>query len=310
MSISAPMLSVVVPAFNESGNLEELYRRLIAVLNEQGDFEIILVNDGSTDNSLEIMRRLHAQDPRVKYLSFSRNFGHEAASTAGVEVATGQAVILMDADLQDPPETIREFVVHWHEGNDVVYARRRSRDGESWLKRLTSYLFYRVLNLLCRTKLPEDTGDFRLMDRKVVDALKVCHERNRFFRGLVGWIGFRQMAVLYDRPPRSSGKTKYNLIKLLLLSFDAITSFSIFPLRVASLTGLISISVSIVLALIVVLQKLFIGIPIPGYPFLIVVILFLGGVQLMLLGVVGEYLGKVYTEVQNRPLYVIKEKSE
>jgi glycosyltransferase involved in cell wall biosynthesis len=310
MSISLPVLSVVIPVFNESGNLEELYGRLVPVLNDQGDFEIILVDDGSTDNSLEIMRRLHAQDSRVKYVTFSRNFGHEAASSAGVEAATGQAVILMDADLQDPPETIREFVLHWRAGNDVVYAKRRSREGESWVKRFTSYFFYRLLNLLCRIKLPEDTGDFRLMDRKVVDALKVCRERNRFFRGLVGWIGFKQVAVLYDRPPRHSGKTKYNLTKLLLLSLEAITSFSVFPLRLATWTGFISISVSIVLALIVIFQKLFIGIPIPGYPFLIVVILFLGGVQLMLLGVVGEYLGKVYTEVQNRPLYVIREKSE
>jgi len=298
--------SVVIPVFNEQDCLVELYNRLIPVMTGLGrEFEIIFVDDGSTDRSLAMITDLAHRDDRVRYLSFSRNFGHEAASTAGLDHAAGAAVILIDADLQDPPETIPALVAKWHEGYQVAYAERRTRRGESVATRLSAFLFYRFLGRFAEVPIPLDTGDFRLMDRRVVDDFKQCRERNRFVRGLVSWVGYRQTGVAFDRQPRRGGEGKYNFLKRLLLSLNAITGFSILPLRLALLIGLLVVGLSLLGGLTVLFQKLFLGLPIPGYAFLVLSIFFLGGTQLLLLGVVGEYVGKIYIEIKGRPLYIL-----
>lgn len=301
--------SIVVPVFNEEENLNELHTQLVRVLLPLGsEFEIIFIDDGSTDGSLQKIEELHRNDPRVKYISFSRNFGHEAASTAGLDHALGDAVILMDADLQDPPEAIPEMIARWKEGYDVVYARRRSRAGESLVRRLTSFLFYRLIDRLTNVTIPVDTGDFRLLDQRVVKDFRRCRERNRFVRGLVSWVGYRQIGVSFDREPRRAGKSKYDVVKRIILSFDAITGYSIVPLRLALILGFFVVTMSLIGGLAVIIQKLFLGLPIPGYAFLVVSMFFLGGSQLFLLGVVGEYVGKMYIEIQRRPLYLVKKK--
>lgn len=301
--------SIVVPVFNEEKNLNELHARLVRVLLPLGsEFEIIFIDDGSTDGSLQKIEDLRRNDPRVKYLSFSRNFGHEAASTAGLDHALGHAVILMDADLQDPPEAIPDMIARWKEGYDVVYACRRSRAGESLSRRLTSFLFYRLIDRLTNVTIPVDTGDFRLLDQRVVKDFRRCRERNRFVRGLVSWVGYRQIGVSFDREPRRAGKSKYDVVKRIILSFDAITGYSIVPLRLALILGFFVVTMSLIGGLAVIIQKLFLGLPIPGYAFLVVSMFFLGGSQLFLLGVVGEYVGKMYIEIQRRPLYLVKKK--
>ena len=302
-------LSVVVPLLNEEGSLPELYQRLTATLDKlQCQRQILFVDDGSTDGSGQIIRDLAAKDPTVQGIRLSRNFGHEAASTAGLDAADGDAVVLMDADLQDPPETIEQLVERWRQGNQVVYAVRRRRLGESWFKRATSWVFYRMLNGLSNVRIPPDAGDFRLIDAKVLQALRQCREQDRFVRGLVAWTGFKTAAVEYDRPGRAAGETKYSPLKLLLLSLDAAIGFSILPLRIATAVGFLVTLVSLVMAAIIVVQKLLNEIAIAGYALQTSALFFLGGVQMMLLGILGEYIGRIYRQAQGRPLYLVAEK--
>ncbi len=306
-----PDLSILVPVYNEEDNLRELYEKLKAVLeNHTISFEIIFVDDGSQDRSLELIKQLSHDDHRVRYSSFSRNFGHESASSCGFRMAEGKAAVLMDADLQDPPEVIIELFSKWQEGYEIVNARRTMREGESTLKRFTSYLFYRVMNKFSDIDIPADVGDFRLVDRKVIDSFNKMPERNRFVRGLFSWVGFKKIEIEYRRPFRKSGVTKYNFHRLLLLSIDALFSFSLVPLRLCILFGIGTIILSFSLAGIIVLQRLFWGLDLPGYALLATGIFFLGGVQLIFMGVIGEYIGKIYREVQSRPLYIVKESSD
>ena len=300
--------SVVIPVYNEEGNLRALYERLVKVLlSLSEDYEIIFVDDGSTDHSLSIIKQLAGLDQRLKFISFSRNFGHEAASTAGFDKASGDVVVLMDADLQDPPEVIKALSDKWKEGYQVVYGQRRKREGECLFKRATAFLFYRVLNLLTDVHIPLDTGDFRLMDKAVVQDLKKCREQNRFVRGLMSWLGYKQIGISYDRPERKSGSTKYGFFKLLILSLDAICGFSIVPLRIATLLGLVTLIISAVFTIVIIMQKLVLGLNIPGYALATAGMFFLGGVELLLLGVIGEYVGRIYRQVQQRPLYLVRE---
>jgi polyisoprenyl-phosphate glycosyltransferase len=306
-----PILSIVVPVYNEEGNLQALYARLKEILdNSSISFEIIFVDDGSSDRSLEVISQIAKVDNRVRYSSFSRNFGHEAASSCGFGMAKGKAAVLMDADLQDPPEIIPEMFSKWREGFEVVNARRVSREGESFFKRLTSYLFYRIMNLFGEIEIPADVGDFRLVDRKVIDSFNQLGERNRFVRGLFNWVGFKKTTFDYRRPFRKSGITKYNIHRLILLSIDALFSFSLTPLRLCIIFGIGTILLSFSIALIVALQRLFWGLDLQGYALLATGMFFLGGVQLIFMGVIGEYVGKIYREVQARPLYIVKESSD
>ncbi|HUV38421.1 MAG TPA: glycosyltransferase family 2 protein [Planctomycetota bacterium] len=304
-------ISVVIPVFNEADNLEMLHERLQALgASGEDDYELIFVDDGSSDGSLDIIRRLSRERSNVGYLSFSRNFGHEAATTAGLDHATGEATVIIDADLQDPPEVIPQLVGKWREGYEVVYATRRTRKGEKTGKRLTAWLFYRLINRLSDVPIPVNTGDFRLMDRRVVESFRGCREQSRFVRGLIAWTGFRQASVAYEREPRLSGETKYGLFKLVHLAFDAVTGFSTIPLRVGVLVGMLVCGLAMVVALWVAANKLFWGIPIPGYAMLATGLFFLGGVQLFVTGLVGSYVGRIYREVKKRPLYIVADRSE
>lgn len=302
---------VVVPVYNEEPNLALLHERLAKVAATSSDeYSFVFVDDGSRDRSLEVLRELAPRDARVRYLSFTRNFGHEMATTAGIDAAEGDAVVLIDADLQDPPEVIPALVAKWREGFEVVYARRLHRKGESAVKRARSWLFYRFINAMSDFSIPPDTGDFRLMDRRVVEAFRRCRERNRFVRGLVAWAGFRQAAVDYEREPRHAGRTKYGFFKLLHLAFDAISGFSSVPLRLAVYFGFVVCAASVVMAAVIVVQKLAWGIPVQGYALLATGFFFLSGVQIFIMGVVGAYVGRVYRQVQERPLYLVMETSE
>ncbi len=301
------MLSVVAPLYNEEGNVAELVRRLRAAAdgaNVDG-YELVFVDDGSKDRTLELLRAHAAVDPRIVVVQLSRNFGHQLAATAGLDLARGDAVVLIDADLQDPPELIPAMIDRWREGYDVVYAVRRSRAGESAFKRFTARLFYRITNRLTKVSIPVDTGDFRLMSRRVVDALKSIRERHRFIRGLVSWVGFRQTAIEYDRDARFSGSSKYPISKMLRFAIDGITSFSDIPLRFASYLGFIVSAVAFVVAVVEILIRIFTGYNLPGYTSLIFAILFLGGVQLIGIGILGEYIGRIHDEIKGRPLYVV-----
>jgi dolichol-phosphate mannosyltransferase len=299
-------LSFVFPVYNEEEVLPTLYeriRRLIDTLSY--DSEVILVNDGSEDRSLELMRQFHQKDCRFKILDFSRNFGHQTAITAGIDFATGDAVILMDADLQDPPELIPQFLDKWQEGYHVVYGVRKTRQ-EHLLKRVAYATFYRVLQRVSDIRIPLDSGDFCLMDRAVVEILKAMPERNRFVRGLRSWAGFRQTGLEYDREKRHSGDVKYTLAKLIKLALNGIFSFSYFPLQLAGYAGFM-ISIASFLAILVYLyKKLVIGGEPEGFPTLVILILFMGGIQLIFLGVIGEYIGRIYDEVKRRPPYVLR----
>jgi polyisoprenyl-phosphate glycosyltransferase len=308
-----PVLSVVVPLYNEAGNVAPLLERLGDVaerLRAHMDCEIVLVNDGSTDGTAGAIRHEMERRRHIVLVNLSRNFGHQLAATAGIEIATGDAVILMDGDLQDPPELIETFLRKWRDGYDVVYAVRRTRPGESRFKLLTASAFYRLIKRLTKVAIPMDAGDFRLMSRRVVDALRRSPERNRFLRGMVSWVGFNQTAIEYDRDVRYAGTTKYPLGKMIRFAMDGIVSFSDVPLRFASYFGFIVSAIAFVYALVVIAFKLFSLKPpayTPGWASTIVAVLFLGGVQLMSLGILGEYLGRVYDEVKGRPLYLISD---
>ena len=305
------LISVVIPVYNEQECLPALFERLDRLQSSGSDrYEFVFVDDGSTDESRRIIVELAARNESIKYIIFSRNFGHEIATTAGIDHAGGEAVVIIDADLQDPPELIPELVAKWRQGYQVVYAQRRSRKGEGVLKRFTSWLFYRVICRLSDVDIPADTGDFRLMDRRAVEHFRRCREQSRFVRGLVAWTGFRQTAVQYDRDQRQGGEGKYGLFKLIVLAFDAVVGFSNVPLRIGILLGLMACLFALTIAVVVFLQKLINGIPIPGYALMVTGMFFLGGVQLLMLGLLGEYIGRIYRESQRRPLYIISEKSD
>ncbi|HEX3458444.1 MAG TPA: glycosyltransferase family 2 protein [Candidatus Baltobacteraceae bacterium] len=308
-----PVLSIVVPLYNEAGNVATLLERLAGVterLNADVDCEIVIVNDGSSDATAAMVREQMSKRHNIVLVNLSRNFGHQLAATAGLEIAGGDAVVLMDGDLQDPPELIEAFLERWRAGYDVVYAVRRARPGESRFKIFTAGAFYRLINRMTKIAIPLDAGDFRLMSRRVVEALRRSPERHRFLRGMVSWVGFNQTAVEYDRDVRYAGTTKYPLTKMIRFAMDGITSFSDIPLRFASYLGFTVSAAAFVYALVVISFKLFSLKPpayTPGWASTIVAVLFLGGVQLMSLGILGEYLGRVYDEVKGRPLYLISD---
>lgn len=307
---SAPTFSIVAPIFNEVGNIRELYRRINEVMHGIGEpWELVMVNDGSTDGSDEVMQELFSKDSQhVRVVNFARNFGHQMAVTAGMDYASGQAVILIDADLQDPPELIKDMVARWHEGYDVVYAVRARREGEGWFKLLTASFFYRLLYKITDVNIPLDTGDFRLMDRRVVDAVESMREKHRFLRGMVSWVGFRQVGIEYTRSKRHSGATKYPLRKMLRFAWDGITGFSYFPLQLATYLGFVIAALSLVAIVVVIYLRAFTTAePLEGQATTLVMVLFLGGVQLISLGIIGEYLGRTYNEVKGRPLYIIRD---
>ena len=306
---AAPELSVVVPAYNEQEVLEIFHERLAAAMAPLGlSWEVVYVNDGSRDATLAKMLALQAADSRVAVVNLSRNFGKEIALTAGLDHArASQAVVVIDADLQDPPEVIADLVATWREGFDVVYAQRSVRHGEGAVKRATAAAFYRLMQRVGgRVTLPKDTGDFRLMSRRAVDALLQLREQHRFMKGLFAWIGFPAKAVLYERAPRAAGTTKWNWWKLWNLSLEGITSFTVGPLKLATYLGLLTAFAAVVYAVQVIVKTLILGADVPGYPSLMTVVLFLGGVQLMTLGIIGEYLARVFNETKNRPLYLVE----
>jgi len=301
-------LSVVVPVYNEQAVLGEFHRRLTQVLDGiETRAEIVYVNDGSDDYSLVSLQDLQKTDSRVAILDLSRNFGKEIAMTAGLDHARGDAVIIIDADLQDPPELIPKMIEEWRHGFDVVYAQRRSRAGESALKKTTAALFYRLMQKISRVQIPVDTGDFRLLSRRAVDALAGLRERHRFMKGLFAWIGYPQKAIHYDREARHDGESKWSYLALWNFAIEGITSFSTLPLKVATYLGMFTALGAFLYGLFIIFDTLIFGNPVAGYPSLLVVILFLGGIQLMALGVIGEYLGRMFDETKGRPLYLIKD---
>lgn len=301
-------ISVVVPLHNEEPNIDYLFEQLTKVLEKLHlGYEIICVDDGSTDKTLNCLIDQRHHNAAIKILSLSRNFGKEIALSAGIDYATGNAVIPIDADLQDPPELIGELIVKWREGYDVVHATRRSRQGETWLKRFTASAFYRVIGRMSTVPIPRDTGDFRLLDRRVVDALKQMPERTRFMKGLFSWVGFKSTAIFYDRAERYRGRTKWNYWRLWNFAVDGITSFSSVPLKIWSYLGLVLSVFAFLYASFLIIRTLILGVDVPGYASLMVAILFLGGVQLITLGIIGEYLGRVYEEVKRRPLYLVRD---
>jgi polyisoprenyl-phosphate glycosyltransferase len=304
-----PLFSFILPVFNEEATLTETYRRLARVIEElKAEVEIILIDDGSRDRSLELMRDLRQHDSRVRYISLARNFGHQAAVTAGLRFAEGEAVVVLDADLQDPPALIPALVGKWREGYHVVYAQRTARQRESAAKKLFAYFFYRVLRLLTNVDMPADTGDFCLMDRKVVNVLNAMPERGRYLRGLRAWIGFRQTAVPFEREPRFAGERKYTFRKSFNLAITGIVSFSPVPLRIATYLGLTVAGFALLMILVVIYWRLFRpAAPLIGYTIITAAILFLAAVQLLCLGILGEYLGRVYDEVKGRPIFTFKE---
>jgi dolichol-phosphate mannosyltransferase len=302
-------VSVVVPMYNEEEVIEATYERLTAALAQTGEsYEIVLVNDGSRDRTSEIVRKLCAKDPRVKMVEFSRNFGHQIAVTAGMDHSSGRVVVLIDADLQDPPELIPQMIAKWREGYDVVYGRRIARKGETWFKKATAALFYRLLRSMTSVDIPVDTGDFRLMDRKVCDALGGMRERSRFIRGMVSWAGFRQTSIDYVREERYAGETKYPLRKMIRLSVDAITSFSTRPLKIAGILGFLMSAAGFVYLLVALYLRLFTHRTQPGWTSMVVISLLFHGITLSLLGVLGEYIGRIYEEARRRPLYLVADK--
>ena len=306
------LITILVPAYNEQEVLHLLYDRLVKLMNENTgyDFEILLVNDGSKDKTFEIMQELREKDKRFCYLNLSRNFGKETAMIAGLDYCKGDAVVIIDADLQDPPELIPEMIKYWEEGYDDVYAKRKSREGETWLKKFTSKMYYKVLQGFTRIEIQKDTGDFRLLDRRCVEALKSMRENQRYTKGLFSIIGYNKKEILYDRDPRAAGQTKWNYGKLIDLSIDGITSFTTSPLRWAAILGIMISGVAFIYMIYIIIKTLATGIDVPGYASLMVVILFLGGIQLIFLGIIGEYLGRTFNESKHRTLYFIERYNE
>ncbi|MDY7049613.1 MAG: glycosyltransferase family 2 protein [Microcystis panniformis WG22] len=304
-----PKYSLIIPIYNEEETIPELYRRVSDVMDSLDDsVELILINDGSRDRSLNLMRELQERDARVCYISFARNFGHQAAVTAGLNFARGQVIVVLDADLQDPPELIPKMIESWQAGYHVVYAQRTKRKKESWFKRLTAYVFYRLLRQLADVDIPADTGDFCLMDRQVVDVLNSMPERNRYIRGLRAWIGFRQTAVKFERDPRFAGEVKYTFKKSLALAINSLVSFSKIPLRLSTYLGLFSALIALLMALLVLYWRLQQpDSPVTGLATILIAVFFLGSVQLISIGILGEYIGRIYEEVKGRPAYTIAE---
>lgn len=302
-----PMFSIIAPIYNEAANLPELYRRICEVMDQtQEPWELILVDDGSRDGSTDQIRSLGQQDPRVRPVIFARNFGHQIAVTAGLDYSRGKAVAIIDADLQDPPELILEMIAKWREGYQVVYAIRTEREGETWFKKFTASLFYRLIYRITDVKIPLDTGDFRLMDRKVVNVINGMRERHRFLRGIAAWVGFKQVGVPYKRAARFAGETKYPFRKMFRLALNAVTGFSYFPLQVATYVGFVAAVVAILAIPVVIVLRLLTNAAI-GQATTLISVLFLGGVQLISLGILGEYIGRIYDEVKGRPLYITSE---
>jgi glycosyltransferase involved in cell wall biosynthesis len=300
--------SIIAPIFNEIGNVDELYRRVKDALEQTGEtWELLMVDDGSTDGSTDEIRKLATADARVKPVIFARNFGHQIAVTAGLDYSQGQAVVIIDSDLQDPPEVILDLIAKWKEGYEVVFAQRTEREGETWFKLFTASLFYRLIYRITDVDIPMDTGDFRLLDRKVVDVMTTMRERHRFLRGMSSWVGFRQTGVAYKRASRFSGSTKYPFRKMLKFASDAITSFSYFPLQVAMYMGFVSAGLSIIAIPIVIIMRIIGSHAFLGQATTLIAVLFLGGVQLISLGILGEYIGRLYDEAKGRPLYIVRE---
>ncbi len=305
----SPKYSFIIPIYNEEETIAEMYRRMRTVMDRMdGEVELILINDGSRDRSLPLMRELHDKDSRVCYLSLARNFGHQIAVTAGLNFSRGQIVVILDADLQDPPELIPDMVEKWRQGYQVVYAQRTQRRKESWFKRFTAYSFYRLLKQLADVDIPTDTGDFCLLDRKVVDVLNAMPERNRYIRGLRSWIGFSQTAIRFERDPRFAGEVKYTFRKSFGLAINGLVSFSKVPLRISTYIGLLAAIASILMGLLVLYWRIFVpNSPLTGFAMILMATFFLGAVQLVCIGILGEYIGRIYEEVKGRPLYTLGE---
>jgi len=302
-------ISILIPAYNEQEVIESLYQRLGKLANntKSYDFEFLFINDGSRDNTLELIKEYAAADDRVSYINLSRNFGKEIAMIAGLDHVTGDATVIIDADLQDPPELIPRMIKYWEEGYDDVYAKRNSRDGETWFKKVSSKLFYRILQKSTNIPIQIDTGDFRLLDKRCVEALKQIRETQRYTKGMFSWIGYKKKEVLYNRNPRIAGKSKWNYAKLFNFAVDGITSFTTAPLRISSFFGFIISVIAFVFIIVIVVKTLLYGDPVSGYPSLMAVVLFLGGIQLVSLGIIGEYIGRIFKETKQRPLYFIEE---
>lgn len=303
------IISILVPCYNEEVVLNQFYQRLSQVITNipQYDFQFMFINDGSKDQTLDIMRELHEKDSRVSYVNLSRNFGKEIAMIAGIDYLTGDAAIIMDADLQDPPELIPEMISWWEKGYQDVSAKRRSRAGESFFKKWSSHAFYTILQKMSSVPMQRDVGDFRLLDKQCLNALRLMRESQRYTKGLFSWIGFEKKEVLFDRDARAAGKTKWNYWKLLNLAIEGITSFTIAPLRASAFVGCILAFIALLYMLFIVLRTLICGEDVPGYPSLVSIILFIGGIQLFFLGIIGEYLGRVFNESKFRPLYLVKD---
>lgn len=302
-------ITILVPCYNEQEVLYQLYRRLDAVLTQLNSyhFEILFVNDGSSDRTIQIIKALRQADQRISYVDLSRNFGKELAMIAGLDYASGDAVIIIDADLQDPPELIPDMIRYWQEGYDDVYAKRRSRAGESFFKKWTAKTFYHLLQKLTRITIPENVGDFRLLDRRCVEALKLMRETQRYTKGMFSWIGYTKKEILFDRDPRAAGLTKWNYYRLMDLAIEGITSFTTVPLRMSSIFGFILSFFAFVYMVWIIFKTIMFGTSVQGYPSLMSVILFIGGIQLISLGIIGEYLGRIFNETKQRPLYLVNE---
>lgn len=303
-------LSIIIPIYNEKDNIHNILQRLSPVCEKiSTEYELIFINDGSKDNSYEIIKLLAESNPHIKYINFSRNFGHQAAVSAGLDLCSGENVVIIDADLQDPPELILEMYAKVQEGYDVVYAKRNKREGESFFKLLTAKYFYRTLNAITSVDIPLDTGDFRIMKKSVVNVVKNMPEKNKFLRGQIAWVGFKQTYVEYNRDQRLAGETGYTLKKMLKLSMDGITSFSAFPLRVATWMGFIVSFISFILIIYALYSRFISNEYQSGWASIIISVLFIGGVQLMCIGIIGEYISRIFDNVRDRPLYIIKEKN-
>ena len=303
------LISIVIPCYNEQEVIQEAHSRLVAVLNNLNlEFELVYVDDGSQDRTVEILREIQYDNERVKVIFLSRNFGHQMAVTAGLDHTSGDAVVLIDADLQDPPEIIKDMIFQWFQGYDVIYGVRTDRQGETAFKLWSAKAFYRVMNYMSDVTIPIDTGDFRLIDRRVVEALKMMPERDRFLRGMVSWVGFHQIAIPYQRSPRLAGVSKYPLFKMIRFAADGILSFSLVPLRLATWAGLSTVTLSVIGIFYALFVRLFTLSWVPGWTLSFIAILFVGGTQLVFLGVIGEYIGRIYREDKHRPLYLVREK--